>query len=378
MLDPATSWYELHEAPWHLLSDVLFLLTFYDPVKSRFDKCHMWLQLHGKTGQHDYYYAIKRQASPSGAARSKEFVQVSRHNNRSAVVTQSKGPVAATRDEAYWSDMTIQLKKQDIEDLKGSYNYDSSPYMIRSVILSQFAEMWHKNAKQHNHTYDTADGSMLFVHPARLRSFLTIVETRFNGGLRVGWHGTKCIPSIAADATGLNMKFASKPQNGSLYGSGLYVGFDDHIAHTYVELPCPRGNVLMVLSGWHVDPHDFSMHNDKPSESTPNHTKCTKQLNEPYCKMFQHLTRSGRNPGNYYDGAVYFQDSEIHVMGEAVGATNMPMALKATIPLLDRDVHYPCATPGADAAADANLEAEQNEVTGSSSSTAMLLMDDTV
>jgi hypothetical protein len=54
------------------------------------------------------------------------------------------------------------------------------------------------------------------------------------------------------------------------------------------------------------------------------------------------------------------------------------MALKATIPLLDRDVHYPCATPGADAAADANLEAEQNEVTGSSSSTAMLLMDDTV
>ena len=65
-------------------------------------------------------------------------------------------------------------------------------------------------------------------------------------------------------------------------------------------------------------------------------------------------------------------------MGEAVGATNMPMALKATIPLLDRDVHYPCATPGADAAADANLEAEQNEVTGSSSSTAMLLMDDTV
>jgi len=117
------------------------------------------------------------------------------------------------------------------------------------------------------------------------------------------------------------------------------------------------------------------MYNDKPSEATPHHTKCTKQLNEPYSKMFQHLTRSGPKPGNYYDGAVYFQDSEIHVMGEAVGATNMPMALKATIPLLDRDVHYPCATPGADAdaAAGANLE-----TTGSSSSTAILLMDDTV
>ena len=43
-----------------------------------------------------------------------------------------------------------------------------------------------------------------------------------------------CVLSIAAEATGLNMMFASNPQNGSLYGSGLYVGFDDHIAHTYV------------------------------------------------------------------------------------------------------------------------------------------------
>ena len=163
-----------------------------------------------------------------------------------------------------------------------------------------------------------------------------------------------------------------------MYGSGLYVGFDDHIAHTYVESPCPKGNVLMVLSGWHVDPHDFCMYNDKPSKSTPNHTKCTKQLNEPYCKMFQHLTRSGTNPGNYYDGAVYFQDSEIHVMGEAVEATNIPMAMKSTLPLLDRAVHDPCATPDAHAVADADIETEQNEVTtGSSSSTAML-MDNTM
>ena len=65
-------------------------------------------------------------------------------------------------------------------------------------------------------------------------------------------------------------------------------------------------------------------------------------------------------------------------MGEDVEATNIPMALKATLPLLDRDVHDPCATPGADAAADANIEAEQNEVTGSSSSTAISLVDDTV
>ena len=67
--DPSSSWYELHEAPWNLLSDVLFALTFYDPDSKHFDKCHMWLQLHGKTGQHDYYYDIKRQAFTSGTAR---------------------------------------------------------------------------------------------------------------------------------------------------------------------------------------------------------------------------------------------------------------------------------------------------------------------
>jgi len=188
----------------------------------------MWLQLHGKTGQHDYYYDIKRQAFPSGAARSNEFSQVSRHNNRTAVVTQSTDPPPATRTEAYWSNMTIELPHDVIEHLKYGYKYDTKPYMIRSVILSQFATMWHDKARVHKYAYDTADGSMLFVHPARLRSFLAIVDSRFQGGLRIGWHGTKSIPSIAADVTGFNMKYSSNPRNGSLYGRGIYMGFDDH------------------------------------------------------------------------------------------------------------------------------------------------------
>ena len=44
------------------------------------------------------------------------------------------------------------------------------------------------------------------------------------------------------------------------------------------------------------------------------------------------------DPANYYhDGAVYFQDSELHVMGEAVRVDNNPMAMKATLPLLHRN-----------------------------------------
>jgi len=31
VIDPSNSWYELRKAPWNILSDVLFALTFYDP-----------------------------------------------------------------------------------------------------------------------------------------------------------------------------------------------------------------------------------------------------------------------------------------------------------------------------------------------------------
>ena len=318
VIDPSSSWYELHEAPWTLLSDVLFALTFYDPDTKHFDKCHMWLQLHGKTGRHDYYYDMKR-----GGARSNEFFQVSRHNNRTAVVTQSIDPPAATRTEAYWSSMTLELSNDVMNHLKYGYKYDTKPYMIRSVIFSQFAALWHDMARVHKYDYDTTDGSMLFVHPARLSSFLAIVDSRFHGGLRVGWHGTKSIPSIATDVTGFNMKYSHTPRNGSMYGSGIYIGFDDHIAHTYVESPCPVGNVLMVFSGWHANPARSCTVNNNVAAGH------TLKLNEPFCTMFKHLSRSGSEPGNHYDGAVFFQDCEVHVWGEAVREGNDPMAMQA-------------------------------------------------
>ena len=109
-----------------------------------------------------------------------------------------------------------------------------------------------------------------------------------------------------------------------MYGSGIYMGFDDHIAHAYVESPCPVGNVLMVFSGWHADPARYRTVNNKVME--PDHTL---KLNEPFCKMFKHLSRSGSEPGKHYDGAVFFQDCEVHVWGEAVREGNDPMAMQA-------------------------------------------------
>ena len=236
----------------------------------------------------------------------------------------------------------MELPQDVIEHLKYGYKYDTKPYMIRSVILSQFTTMWYDKASVHKYVYDTADGSMLFVHPARLRSFLAIVDARFQGGLRIGWHGTKSIPFIAADVTGFNMKYSSNPRNGSMYGSGIYMGFDDHIAHSYTEPPCPKGNILMVLSGWHANPVSYGTINNKLMDW--DHTL---KLNEPFCKMFKHLSRSGSDPGMHYDGAVFFQDCEIHVWGEAVRAGNDPMALQAqaSLPLLLRSDIDPNADP---------------------------------
>ena len=45
--------------------------------------------------------------------------------------------------------------------------------------------------------------------------------------------------------------------------------------------------------------------------------------------MFKHLSRSGSEPGKHYDGAVFFQDCEVHVWGEAVREGNDPMAMQA-------------------------------------------------
>ena len=68
------------------------------------------------------------------------------------------------------------------------------------------------------------------------------------GGIRFCIHGSPSIANIAADPNGFNLTFAGNT-HGSLLGSGIYLGYDDYVAHNYFS-GSPSGNVFYVLSGW--------------------------------------------------------------------------------------------------------------------------------
>ena len=128
------------------------------------------------------------------------------------------------------------------------------------------------------------------------------------------------IANIAEDPNGFNLTFAGN-KHGSLYGPGIYLGFDDYIAHSYSG-GSPVGNVLFVLSGWLPSSEWTSPYPD------PNTVYDQHKLSFPACNMFQ-LSSSNLK---YWDGAVYSQETEMQIMGEMVAVGNATVSAASSLP----------------------------------------------
>ena len=127
------------------------------------------------------------------------------------------------------------------------------------------------------------------------------------------------IANIAEDPNGFNLTFAGN-KHGSLYGPGIYLGFDDYLAHSYSG-GSPVGNVLFVLSGWLPSSEWTSPYPD------PNTVYDQHKLSFPACNMFQ-LSSSNLK---YWDGAVYSQETEMQIMGEIVAVGNATVSANSSL-----------------------------------------------
>jgi len=294
------------------LVQCLHFCTFYS--NGAFNTAHFWLQLHGTSGAYDYYYKLK--LFPDGS-----ITQTSKHHQRVATITNKASSNIKVTDE-HWSSMTLQLTDQQLGDLKGGYDYSQDAYLHRSTTLSLLGTEWHKYSRHSKFTYDTDTGSMMFVNGARFRNFLNMISTRFKGGIRFCIHGTPSIAKIAEDPNGFNLTFAGGT-HGSAYGPGIYLGFDDYLAHSYAS-GSPSGNVLFVLSGW-LPSSEWTSPYPNPTAGVGQH-----KLSFPACNMFQ--LSSGSLEHKYWDGAVYSQETEMQIMGEMVAVGNATVSASSSLP----------------------------------------------
>lgn len=278
----------------------LYFCAFYS--NGAFNRGHFWLQLHGSGGAYNYYYTLNLLSDGS-------ITQKSKHNQR--VATISNNASIKITDE-HWSSMTLQLTQEQLGDLKIKYSYDKDSYLFRSKTLSRLGNALHKFIPSNKHTFDSDIGSMMIVNGARFRTFLHMIENRFNGGIRFCVHGTPSIAEIAKDPNGFNLTFAGKT-HGSAYGPGIYLAFDPKLAHQYSGSTSHVGNVLFVLCGW-LPLSEWK----EPYPDPKNELLIPHKLSFPACKMFQHSSRVQK----YWDGAVFSQETEMHVMGEMVADGN--------------------------------------------------------
>lgn len=312
----------LHNLPVVAISKYLARLTF---VRGDGDSnpqvcaLHYWREIH--TGRSNYCYDVLLAEDRLG------LTQISRHKlTRREIqwVTPKSFP-----SEDYWSSMVVTFSKDELCMLKDSYNWGATPYLHYSPELSMLATEWHMHAPMDKKfVYDAASPSIIVVSPAKFRIFLDIIDTRFNGTVRMALHGTMAAASVAEDPNGFNRRFASSGEraNGSAFGEGIYLGFDANVAHNFNKKRLDggiteygkKGNVLFCLAGWNENVETIVQQEKEKRNTSFAFTTASIKLKTPLATMFKlHCFKDcvSDNVG-HWDGASFEQADELLVMGE--------------------------------------------------------------
>lgn len=316
------------------LNDHLFLTTFCSmiPVGSSvnglFDKFHFWIDLHGSPHFYDVKICWNSNPSIRSIPLNGKYVniqQTSRHANRTAEI-KHMAPVVGMDHAAHWNSMVGNISQKEMDTLLTDYAYDGASYAIPSKIFDKLADKWHEHSIIPTTPY-TYDGSLLSVHPAKLKLFLQHIMGRYKGSFRPVLHGTGQIVSILEDPNGFDLGYAHHQKqgvtiSGSVYGHGIYLGLDDAVAHsynkTYSEGTYQRklGNVLMGMVGW-----DSSI--IIPSTVVTG-TTGVHQIASPLCKLFAHACAT------HYNGISLQDPTDVLNFGEINEKKNVPELKKST------------------------------------------------
>ena len=310
----------LHKLPVITISKYLARQTFVcNGGDSNPQVCalHYWREVH--PGRSHYCYDVSLVED--------RLSQISRHkHHRREIqwVTPKSFP-----SEDYWSSMVVTFSKAELLNLKNSYNWGASPYLHYSPELSMLATEWHVHAPTNKKfVYDAASPSIIVVSPAKFRIFLDIIETRFNGTVRMALHGTMAAASVAEDPNGFNRRFASSGEraNGAAFGEGIYLGFDANVAHNFNKKKLTtgiteygkKGNVLFCLAGWDKDVGTIVQQQKEAMHTTFAFPGAKIKLKTPLATMFKlHCFKEcAADHAGHWDGASFDQPDEILVMGE--------------------------------------------------------------
>ena len=322
------------------LDDSLTLSTFFtlNGSNSCCDKFHFWILLHRTP--HCYDVSVKW-SNPAQLGAYDSIKQMSRHQKREAVIQSMDADFRINNKFAFWNSLVYSLTDSDFQHLYTKYDYGSNTsYTIQSKSLDNLATMWHSMAMIDKRVYEQ---SMFCINPTKIKAFIDRLKSHYFGVFRIGLHATDAIVPILEK--GFDMAYVqqivpNQHMNGAAFGKGIYLGWDDHIAHRYNKgfkpdhAPASNsassslvvgssstddkvykdGNVILCMMGWQAN-NTLQLHEKIVVADSV-------QFTSPCGKAFALTTTS------HWNGFSASDPADIFVCGEINAKVNVPEATR--------------------------------------------------